>query len=147
MVELARLLVPDYRAADSAPDGEVLACGEGELDKLLQVGDAVLSRINAPLKFCDVPGSEPATRRLAGEYVAENFRAADALLKGRDFFFDHFTAVDAHFFWCVRRATQYNLPLDGYPNLLAHFERMKQRASVQKVLAFEKETEKALGWV
>ena len=106
-----------------------------------------LSRINAPLKFCDVPGSEPATRRLAGEYVAENFRAADALLKGRDFFFDHFTAVDAHFFWCVRRATQYNLPLDGYPNLLAHFERMKQRASVQKVLAFEKETEKALGWV
>jgi glutathione S-transferase len=106
-----------------------------------------LSRINAPLKFCDTPGSEAATRRLAAAFTAENFRAADSLLKDREFFFDHFTAVDAHFFWCVRRATQYDLPLGEYPNLLAHFDRMKQRRSVQRVLAYEKETEKALGWV
>jgi glutathione S-transferase len=105
-----------------------------------------LSRINAPEKFCDVPGSEASVRRLAAEFTAENFRFADTLLERRDFFFDHFTAVDAYFFWCVRRATQYELPLTPYPNLMAHFERMKRRDSVRKVLAFEAETRDALGW-
>ena len=102
-----------------------------------------LSRINAPEKFCDVPGSEPSVRRLAAQFTAENFTIANGLLAGREYFFDHFTAVDAYFFWCVRRATQYDLPLAAYPDLLAHFERMKQRASVQKVLAFEAQTQAA----
>ena len=31
------------------------------------------------------------------------------MLADRDWFFDHFTAVDAHFFWCFRRGTQFNL--------------------------------------
>lgn len=105
-----------------------------------------LSRINAPLKFCDVPGSEAATRRLAIAFTDENFRVADALLKGRELFFDHYTAADGYFFWCVRRATQYDIALDPWPNVKAHFERMRERASVKKVLAFEAETMKALGW-
>jgi glutathione S-transferase len=60
------------------------------------------------------------------------------LLAGREFFFDHFTAPDAHFFWCFRRATQFELDLAGFKNCTAHFERIKARPSAQKLLAFEK---------
>lgn len=49
VVALAQQIVPDYTAAPSAPEGEVV---EMMLDKAIEsltVGDAVLSRLNAPL--------------------------------------------------------------------------------------------------
>ncbi len=98
-----------------------------------------LARINSPAKFCDFPGSEESLRKLAAEQVFENFRIADAMLAGRAYFFDHFTAVDAHFFWCFRRAAQFELNLSEFKNCTAHFDRMAGRASVQNVFAFEKE--------
>jgi glutathione S-transferase len=97
-----------------------------------------LARINSPPRVCDVPGAEESVRRLATANLLELFKIADDLLKGREFFFDHFTAPDAHFFWCFRRATQFELDLSGFANCMAHFDRMKQRPSVQKLLAFEK---------
>jgi glutathione S-transferase len=60
------------------------------------------------------------------------------LLAGRQFFFDHFTAPDAHFFWCQRRARQFDLDLSSFKHCAVHFERIMQRTSVQKLLAFEK---------
>ncbi|HTV87625.1 MAG TPA: glutathione S-transferase family protein [Stellaceae bacterium] len=98
-----------------------------------------LSRINAPPRVCDRPDAEESVRRLAAEQLYENFQIADEMLAGRDWFFDHFTAVDAHFFWCFRRATQFRLDLAQYRNCQAHFARMQQRPSVQKVLAYEAE--------
>jgi glutathione S-transferase len=97
-----------------------------------------LARTNAPVRVCDTPNSEESVRRLAREQLFENFKIADDLLAGREFFFDHFTAPDAHFFWCFRRATQFELDLAGLKHCMAHFERMKKRPSVQKLLAFEK---------
>jgi glutathione S-transferase len=76
--------------------------------------------------------------RLAAANLAELFKIADDLLAGREYFFDHFTAPDAHFFWCQRRARQFELDFSGFRHCTAHFERMLQRPSVQKVLAFEK---------
>jgi glutathione S-transferase len=38
--------------------------------------------------------------KFATEGLFENFRIADDRLAGREYFFDHFTAPDAHFFWC-----------------------------------------------
>ncbi len=49
VVALAAAIVPDYRAADAAPDGEVL---NASMDKMLRdcdVGDFILSRTNSPL--------------------------------------------------------------------------------------------------
>ena len=63
-------------------------------------------------------------RRLAQEQLFENYGIADNLLAGREFFFYHFTAADAHFFWCFRRGTQFNLDLSPFANCLAHFGRM-----------------------
>ena len=98
-----------------------------------------LSRINAPPRVCDLPGSDESVRRLAAEQLFENYQVADDMLAGREWFFDHFTAVDAHFFWCFRRGTQFDLDLSAFPNCRAHFARMQARASVRKVLAYEAE--------
>jgi glutathione S-transferase len=96
-----------------------------------------LSRINSPVRVSDAAGSEDAVRRLARDQLVENYQIADDMLAGREYFFDHFTAADAHFFWAFRRGTQLVPDLPKFANCLAHFERMQGRASVQKVLAFE----------
>jgi glutathione S-transferase len=96
-----------------------------------------LFRIFAPQRCCDLPDSAASVRRLAQEQLFETYRVADDLLAGREFFFDHFTAPDAHFFWCFRRGTLFGLDVSQFTNCLAHFERMKARPSVQKLLAFE----------
>lgn len=97
-----------------------------------------LTRTNSPLKVCDVPGTEDSVKKLAAANLMELFKIADDTLAGREYFFDHFTAPDAHFFWCQRRARQFGLDLSGFKNCDAHFQRMLQRPSVQKVYAFEK---------
>lgn len=96
-----------------------------------------LSRINNPAKFCETPGSGPSVRALAEKELFENYRVADAMLAGRDFFFDRFTAADAHFFWCFRRGTQFDLDVSEFKNCRAHFERMQERPSVKKAIAYE----------
>ncbi len=100
-----------------------------------------LSRINSPEKVCDVPDTGDAVNRQAAEFIFETFQIADDLLAGREYFFDHFTTPDSHFFWCYRRATQFGLELSRFTNCMAHFERMQTRPSVQKLLAFEKEVQ------
>jgi glutathione S-transferase len=98
-----------------------------------------LSRINSPPRVCNLPGSEESVRRLAAQQLFENYRIADNMLADRQWFFGHFTAVDAHFFWCFRRGTQFNLDLSEFKNCIAHFERMQQRPSVKKLLSYEQE--------
>ncbi len=100
------------------------------------------SSVSCPDQFttasCDVPNSADSVRKLAKEQLFENYQIADDLLVGREFLFDHFTAPDAHFFWCFRRGTQLELDLSAFKNCVAHFERIKKRPSVEKLLAFEK---------
>lgn len=95
-----------------------------------------------PQRYCDLPGSEESVRRCAQKILIENYQIADELLAGREWFFDHFTAPDAYFFWCFRRGIFFNVDVSPFKNCLAHFERMKQRPSVRKLIAYE---EKILG--
>ena len=88
-------------------------------------------------------GAEESVRRLAQQQLFENYQIADEKLAAREWFFDHFTAVDAHFFWCFRRGTQFNLDLSQFKNCMTHFERMKERPSVRKLLAYEQEVQTA----
>jgi glutathione S-transferase len=92
-----------------------------------------------PHRYCDLPGSEESVRRCAQKLMHENYQIAETLLSGREWFFDHFTCPDVHFFWCYRRATLFGIDVSGYPSCMAHFERMKQRPSVQELLAYEAE--------
>ena len=96
-----------------------------------------------PENYCDLPGSEEAVKRVAIRLLLEDFRIADDLLAGRQWFFEHFTAVDAYFFWCFRRAISFKLELAQFPHCIAHFERVAQRDSVKKVLAHEMAVQKA----
>ena len=96
-----------------------------------------LSRLNSPAAVCELPEAADSIRKIATQHLFENFALADKMLAGREYFFDHFTAPDALFFWCFRRATLFELDLSGFTNCMAHFERMKARPSVQKLLAFE----------
>jgi len=96
-----------------------------------------------PENYCDLPGSEESVKRVANKMLFEDFKIADGLLAGREWFFDHFTAPDAYFFWCFRRALSFRLDLSQFRNCTAHFERTKLRPSVQKVLAHEKQVQDA----
>jgi glutathione S-transferase len=101
----------------------------------------LLGRLNAPAKISDAPGAEASVKKFAVDGLNEAYGIANSLLAGREFFFDHFTAADAHFFWCFRRGTQFDLDMSAFPNCLAHFERMKTRPSVQAVFEFEKKVQ------
>ena len=92
-----------------------------------------------PENYCDIPEAHDGVKRVAQKLLMEDLTIAEDLLAGRDWFFDHFTAVDAYFFWCFRRAVQLKLDLSAFPNCLAHLARMRTRPSVQKVEAYEKE--------
>lgn len=92
-----------------------------------------------PQRYCDLPGAEESVKRLAREALFGDFRIADELLAGHQWFFEHFTACDAYFFWCFRRAKLFNIDVAAFAHCEAHFERMQQRASVRKVLAYEKQ--------
>jgi glutathione S-transferase len=82
-------------------------------------------------------------KKLAAANLIQLFKIADDILAGREFFFDHFTAPDAHFFWCQRRARQFEIDLSGFKNCAAHFDRMTRRPSVEKLLTFEKSVQDA----
>ena len=81
-----------------------------------------LARINNPPPVvCDLPGAEASVVKAATEMLHESYKIADDMLKGREFFFDHFTAPDAHFFWCIRRGTQLGVDVVGLPELRGAF--------------------------
>src|SRR5688572_18398258 len=86
-----------------------------------------------PDNYCDLPGSDESVKRVGNRQLFEDLKIADARLGGREWFFDHFTAVDAYFFWCFRRAKSFKLDVTAFAACEAHFQRMSLRASVQKV--------------
>ena len=96
-----------------------------------------------PENYCDLPGSEESVKRVANRLLFEDLEIADGLLGGREWFFDHFTAADAYFFWCFRRAKSFKLDVSAFASCEAHFERMTHRASVRKVIAYERQVQDA----
>ena len=92
-----------------------------------------------PENYCDLPGSEESVKRVANKLLFEDLKVVDDILAGREWFFPHFTACDAYFFWCFKRAISFKLDVSGFRNCVAHHERMQKRPSVQKALAREKE--------
>jgi len=93
----------------------------------------------APQKYCDVPDTEDSVRACARKIMHENFLIAEALLDGREWFFDGMTLPDVYFFWCFRRAKLFGIDLSMYPACNAHFDRVAERPSVAKLVSFEKE--------
>lgn len=91
-----------------------------------------------PENYCDFPGSAESVKKVAKKLLFEDFAVIENMLDKREWFFDHFTAPDAYFFWCFRRAISFKLDVSQFKNCMAHFVRMNQRASVLKLAAHEK---------
>lgn len=96
-----------------------------------------------PERYCDLPGSADSVRALGKHSMMEMFEMAEAMLQGRDWFFDHFTCADAYFYWCLRRGADFVADPAAFPQCRAHLQRMEQRASVQALLAYEKRVKEA----
>ena len=87
------------------------------------------------------PGSEESIRKLALEEVIKNFRIVDGMLAGKEWMFEHWTAVDAYLFWVWRRFGVFKIEIPPFPNYAGHGERMMKRESVRCALAFEREVQ------
>ena len=94
-----------------------------------------------PERYCDVPSSADSVRALGSHSLLELFEIADNMLAGREWFFDHFTCADAYFYWCFRCGAEFKGDTAVFKNCMAHLKRMEQRASVQKLLAYEKKVQ------
>ncbi len=92
-----------------------------------------------PENYCDLPGSADNVKKVGNKLLFDDFAVVEKMLEGREWFFDHFTAPDAYFFWCFRRAISFKLDLSPFKNCHAHLARMQQRASAQKLAAHEKQ--------
>ncbi len=90
-----------------------------------------------PARYCDLPGTADNVRAHGSQSLFEFFEIADNMLAGREWFFDHFTCADAYFYWCFRRGSMFQPDTSGFKNCVAHLQRMEQRASVQKLMAYE----------
>jgi glutathione S-transferase len=90
-----------------------------------------------PENYCDLPDSADSVKRVGNKLLFEDFAVVENLLAGREWFFEHFTACDAYFFWCFRRAMSFKLDLSPFKNSMAHCARMRQRASVQTLEVHE----------
>ncbi len=91
-----------------------------------------------PERYCDLPESAASVQALGSHSLFEMLEIADSMLANREWFFDHFTSADTYFYWCFRRGTQFKPDLSHFTNCMAHMQRIEQRPSVQKMLAYEK---------
>mgnify|MGYP001312201540 FL=1 len=94
-----------------------------------------------PQNYCDLPDSEESVKRVANQLLFEDFKVIEDSLAGREWFFPHFTACDAYFYWCFKRALSFKLDLARFGNCMGHYERMQRRPSVQKLLGHEKKVQ------
>lgn len=91
----------------------------------------------APQRFTDDPAGEAGIRRRGLEAFHGHCREIDARLSGREWFFDHPTAVDGYAFTFHRWGERAGLPMAELGAFTAHRRRMLARPAVQTVLARE----------
>lgn len=96
-----------------------------------------------PERYCDLPNSADNVVALGSHSLFELYELAEDMLAGREWFVDQFSCADAYFYWCFRRGSLFKPDISGFKNCIAHRQRMEQRPSVQKLLAYEKSVQAA----
>jgi len=97
-----------------------------------------------PERYCSLPDSASSVQELGSQALLEMFGIVDQMLEGREWFFDKFSCADVYFYWCFRRASMFKGDTSIFKNCTRHRSQMEQRASVKKLLSFEKEVQKSL---
>ena len=94
-----------------------------------------LTRHFKPVKFCSDVSAHEDVRAKAKAMYLEQLTLIESELAGKTWFFDHYTVCDSYFFWIYERALVEGFDLTGFERSTAHNKRMRERESVQKVLA------------
>ena len=94
-----------------------------------------LTRHFKPAKFCGLTESHDDIKSKAKAMYMEQLELVEPKLSGKTWFFDHYTVCDSYFFWIYDRALTEGFDLTAFKQCTAHNERMRERESVQKVLA------------
>ncbi|MDB5963982.1 MAG: glutathione S-transferase [Polaromonas sp.] len=130
--------------AQRFPDAKLMPMNPMEFARVVSVMAWCASGIHPkltqqarPERYCDLPGSAESVVALGSQALMELFAIADQMLAGREWFSDRFSCADAYFFWCFRRGSMFKADTSGFRNCVAHMERMLQRPSVQKLVAYE----------
>ncbi len=97
-----------------------------------------------PERYCSLPDSASSVQELGSQALLEMFGIVDQMLEGREWFFDKFSCADVYFYWCFRRGSMFKSDTSLFKNCTRHRSQMEQRASVKKLLSFEKEVQKSL---
>lgn len=94
-----------------------------------------ITRHFKPGKFCTIDEAHADIKSKAKAMFLEQLALIDNELDGKTWFFDHYTVCDSYFFWIYDRALDEGFELGEFKNCTAHNNRMRERESVQKVLA------------
>jgi glutathione S-transferase len=78
-------------------------------------------------------------KQIYRERIANRFGFVNGELAGKDYVMgEHFTVADAYLYTVTRWAKPMAVDLSGFPNLVAHQERVGARPAVQEALRHEK---------
>ena len=72
------------------------------------------------------------TKAFKFKVIAEN------MLNEKVWFFDSFSCADIYFFWCFRRAQQFDIDVNTFKKCLIHFENVLNRTCTQELIGFER---------
>ena len=90
-----------------------------------------------PQRFCNLPNTAENVKECAQKLLIEYFSIAENMLGEKYWFFDSFSCADIYFFWCFRRAKQFNIDLNYFEKCTAHFENTLNRTCTQELINYE----------
>lgn len=90
-----------------------------------------------PQRFCNLPNTAENVKECAQKLLIEYFSIAENMLGEKFWFFDSFSCADIYFFWCFRRAKQFNIDLNYFEKCTAHFENTLNRTCTQELINYE----------
>ena len=92
-----------------------------------------------PQRFCNLPNTAENVKECAQKLLTEYFSIAENMLRKKTWFFDSFSFADIYFFWCFRRAKQFDIDLNHFINCQSHFINMLTREYTQELIRFEQD--------
>lgn len=128
--------------AETFPQAKLLPPGSWDQKRALSFmgwfGSGIhphITRHFKPAKFCGHEDAHADLKSKAKAMYMEQMQLMDNELSGKTWIFDHYTVCDSYFFWVYDRAMNEGFDQSGFEHCTAHNNRMRDRASVQKVLA------------
>jgi len=91
-----------------------------------------------PQRFCNLPNTAENVKECAQKLLMEYFSIAENMLNEKAWFFDSFSCADIYFFWCFRRALQFDIDLNDFKNCQVHFQNVLMRTCTQELIGFER---------